>query len=482
MLAALAGLQGCVRAATPDAPPRLELVGLSAPLRGDPTLRLLLDGKVLGQPAQVELELASPLTAITLGCFATPPEPKGTVRVQGLNGGWESLPEVPLPAAEVDGRALSSRPVAVISGSSCRLILGSDLLGAYALHFDPQRWTLTLQAPGTREDYRQLPAPDGFEHHLLPLTKDPSTDRLLVPVQLQAAGGRELVSTFILTTARARSALGVAPARAAGMESDAVIARRLVLPTPAARQLQTLSTFSLERLQLSPELSLAQPTLDGLETWTQTSAVGLLGPDVWGRFETTIDPTAQVMVLRRPRMGGEPRRRTCGPAGTTREESCFSLQALPLPEGLRATVTVWRDLPEGGRIYLEAVDADGAPVRAPCQLGVNLPPSDRGASLTETLPWPELTKAFPACGVALQAAVGIRPVLFEEGADPQCAGQCAFALHPRGRGIVCSCATAPGGGAPGATERNLELFRRFRDQELRRQTPVPLPDEPEPQD
>src|SRR5690606_23178227 len=144
--------------------------------------------------------------------------------------------------------------------------------------------------------------------------------------------------------------------------------------------------------------------------------VGILGADVWGRFETTIDPGAQLLVLRRPRMQGEVRRRTCGAEGAvTGEESCFSIQAEALPQsGVLIITTAWRDLPSGGRVYLEALDAQDKPLRAPCRLGINLPAADRGSSVAQIFPWPSLLKAFPACGEALRTAASAQPLLFEE--------------------------------------------------------------------
>lgn len=452
--------------------PQEDLSGLVLPLEGGPTLRWVVAGEVSGRRAEVDLDLAAPLSLVTTGCFTAPPETKTTVKLMQVSGDYISLPEVTLPATAIGGRRIKPRPAGLMEAAECKVVLGTDVLGRYAFHFSPVTWEVRIATPS------KGPA----DPEALPLAKDPQTDRLLVAARIHPETGHELVANFILSTTTPRSLLSEAAALGARIETDRALIRRLKLPDSVLQPLLQVSTFSVKSVELAPALSVERITIDGTRQWAQPAAVGLLGLDVWGRFEAVVDVPGQSLTLRRPEVTGEARSPRCTAGAATTQEGCFALHATRADGGVRAAVTVWRELPVGGRIYLEPLDAEGKTARAPCRIGFNLPAGDSGQSISQVFPWPELEKAFPACGEALKEAHGANLLLFEEGADSQCSGHCAMAVHPRGRAMVCSCASAPGQGNPNTTERALDLFRRLRETALRQARPAEAEEEPEPQD
>src|SRR6185369_2389959 len=75
-------IAGCATV-KPSAGAGQELFGLTARLsaRSGPALSLAVDGAAGGHPAVIRIDVASPLTRATAGCFGTAsPKSRGTVR------------------------------------------------------------------------------------------------------------------------------------------------------------------------------------------------------------------------------------------------------------------------------------------------------------------------------------------------------------------------------------------------------------------
>src|ERR1700694_1992993 len=117
-----------------------DLVGFKGPLAFGPGFRLSLDGDVGGTPAEVLLDVASPLTTVTTACFIGRDDPRATKRVQipQVNGKPLEVPEIVLASARMGRLELAPRRAGLIaSDARCVLTLGSDALWPDALETDP---------------------------------------------------------------------------------------------------------------------------------------------------------------------------------------------------------------------------------------------------------------------------------------------------------------------------------------------------------
>ena len=454
----------------------MELTGLVLPLLG-PGLRLVTrEGAVGRLPAEVALDLASPLTTVSSGCFPSDalPESPGTVRVPRPEGGFSEVPGILLPDARVGAAQIGPRRAGLVARPVCALTLGSDVLARYALAVDPVRREVTLLAPRPRAEYLRevAEAPASEERYALELSRDPLGDWLLLFAQARQGDAR-LAGPFVLATAQSRSLVSDAAARAGGFASEAEELKALGIP------LQHVGPpgYALDALELAPGLSFARARLVGRPASGGTP-VGALGGDVWGRFHAVIDPGAGLLLLRRPKVSASRSAQRCAEAnGDVSEEACFALRADPAPGGFHAAATLWRDLPEGGRLYLQPLDAQGRPLSTGCQVGFTFEPSDRGASAERTLPWAALEKTLPPCARALREAKGAALGLFEEGALPECPGNCAFATHLLSRRTRCDC---PLPGPSSLTDAERRLLQRVRERTGPRR-PAPADAEPEPE-
>lgn len=238
--------------------------------------------------------------------------------------------------------------------------------------------------------------------------------------------------------------------------------------------------FALDLLELAPGVSLREAVVRVERGWRGGGIRGTLGGDVWGRFHATIDVGARVLVLRRPRAVVAGGRQQCERNGLLSEESCFSLYGWRDADGLNVAGTVWKDLPEGGRLYLDLLDPQGKPLSADCRLGLSFSAADRGAGTVHTLPWPGLADAAPSCAALLESAQSVAPGLFDEGELPDCPGACAFVQSVVSGRALCECHAPLGSKEAEAERRFFDLLRRL--QREGRVPTSPLPAEPEPED
>jgi len=474
-------LSACVPPRAPARPKVLSgLAGLSLPLRGA-GVRLATQGWVEELPAEVLLDLATPLSTVTTGCFtAPPPAPRARVRVPRPEGGHVELGQVPLPRVRLGDRELEGRPAGLVQRRGCSVTLGSDVLGPYAISVEPLRRELSFSPSRPREHYlRELAGvPASTEAHLLELARDPGGDWPLVSLRLRQ-GDTAVAGPFVLSTREARSSIDEGLAQRRALVSERATLQAAGLPTerpgPAA--------YALDALELLPGLALERARLEGHPGWRNPGALGALGGDVWGRFLAVFDTGAGVLWLKRPRVATARGVQRC-PAGEGREPSedaCFELRSAPSPRGVELSTVVWRDLPEGGRLYLQPLDAEGQPLPTRCQLGLTFEPADRGATAAHLVPWAGLEKTSPVCARALSQARGAALALFEEGWLPECPGDCAFVGPASSRRMRCECPLPSPSALTDAERRLLRKLRTAPSRPLPSPSPaapVPSPDEP----
>ncbi|GEN04984.1 hypothetical protein SAMN05443572_1011472 [Myxococcus fulvus] len=149
-----------------------------------------------------------------------------------------------------------------------------------------------------------------------------------------------------------------------------------------------------------------------------------------------------------------PRQRCSDAHGVFSEEACYGLHVRREPDGTVSVVgAVFRDLPEGGRVHLEPVGAEGQRLESGCAVGLSFPATSRGLTTQHRLPWPSLAQSLPACHAALTQAKDFRLSLYEEARQPECPTACAFVTETASRRTVCECQPTPLGEGVAAPSR-----------------------------
>jgi hypothetical protein len=435
LLVALVVLAGCHRSAAPI-PEQGGLAGRTLPLMPSPALRLSVLGSLEGRPVPVQLDVDRPLSLVSSACFGdTPPRPEGQVRAPEP-GGMKDWAMVPLPGLRVGGVSVPGLSAGLTGEKGCSVTLGSDVLAAYALTVEPLLREVTFSPSRSREAYMaELTAPGAdpsLETHLLELSREPTGDWPLLAARV-AQGEAQLTGPFVLSTREPFSRLAVKPAESQGLRTLELSAG---LP---ARVLPVDSVEVAEGVGVRPLVFETGP-------WTSPSSLGRLGPDVWGHFRATLDVQAGVLLLRRPRVLASGERQRCARSGTEGfdDESCYALHTRREADGtLSLSVTVYRDLPEGGRLYVEPLGEDGKPMQVGCGVGVTFMPGSRGVTTQHRIPWPSLAQTMPECAEQLSAARGYGLALFEEGRLRECPLTCAFVQETTTRPPVCECQETP---------------------------------------
>ncbi len=443
------------------------LDGLEVPLRMAAGVRAEVDGLVGDVPASVVLDVAQPISGVSTGCFG-PELPKTTtfVRYPEPGGGWQEAPQIALPPSRLGARRVGGRDVALYEDDGrCVLVLGNDFLAPYALEVDPATRTLRILRSRTRAEWVTEAADEGargsgIEQHLLELTRDPQTDWPLLAARLWQ-GDAKLVGTFVLSTGQPDTLVSQKAAREVGLQPGPDFIRELGVPEDLTLP-RTLggNAFSLDRLELTPGFGVRFASAEGVEQWEGQGVLGVIGGDVWGRFHTVIDAGAGVLVLRRPRLFASGTRQRCArPDGAPNEEACFVLHQRDTDEGVQFVVTMWRELPRGGRVYLDVLDAKGESTSATCRVGMSFARSDRGVSAAHPLPWDGLTRAMPGCAEGLGAAARVRFSLWEEEPLDACPGTCAFVQDVLTHRVSCACQGGALAAMGDAEQRFLEMYK-----------------------
>lgn len=412
------------------------LLGRTLPLLSTPALRLSVPGSLGGMPVPVLLDVARPLSLVATGCFGgKPPPPEGKVRAPDPNG-MKEWAMVALPGLRVGDVPLSDLSAGLTGEKVCAVTLGADVLGPYALTVDPLRREVTFTPSRPREAYTaELTAPGAdasMETHLLELSREPVGDWPLLAARV-TQGEARLTGPFVLATRDPFSRLALGPAEAQGLRP---------LETAAGLPARAIPVDAVEVTEGVGVRHLVVET----GGWASPSSLGRLGPDVWGQFRATVDVQGGVLLLRRPRVLASGARQRCARPGAEGfdEESCYALHTRRDPDGsLSLSVAMYRDLPEGGRLYVEPLGEDGKPLPTGCRVGFTFTPASRGATTQHRLPWPALTQSMPECHAELSAVRGYALALFEEGYLPECPMRCAFVHEPRTRRTLCECQPTP---------------------------------------
>jgi len=466
-------LAACARDSRPA--PSDDLSKLTLSLAAGP-MRLMARGEVFRVPAQVFFDVGSPVSTATTGCFEDGPSVEGQVEVHFPDGVTRALPELTLKGLTFGGQRYVPVKVALEEGKACDVVLGIDLLFPWALEVNLVKRALTFRKSGTAQDYeaRALQrANDGWESHRLELTRDPVGDYPMLALRVKQAE-EALVAPMVLSTREAQTRVSAEAVRGAGLK----VGRELFegLPVPEGIKLPpslvVTDVVATDGLELSPGFGVASHALRLDPTWKGKGAAGVLGGDVWGRFDSVIDVQAGLLWLERPRVLESGLVQRCVRGETTDEEGCYQLQANGTPQGLEAAVTLWRSLPMGGRLYLD-VTAEALP---PCRIGFSFGPSDRGASAHFVFPWARMTESMPECAAAFAAAKGATFSLYEDGPLQQCPGTCAFAEDALTRRISCACEA--GGELSDADRTLLKLYKMLLEQELKKRDRASEPVDP----
>lgn len=461
----------------------LDLTGLQASLLPEPQVRAAVAGEVQGTFAEVRFDFAEPLSLVTESCggfvdsgqTVSVATPGGDAREYAL-GGIQSL--------VVAGHPLGSVRAGLEAGSGekrCVVTLGSDVLMPYAITIDPSMRTLSIRKTQAKEQYVEQissgPAQSGpDEFHLIELSRDPNTDWPLLIIRARQTAA-QVTGAFLLSMTELESGVVSHAAGEAGLQPRADIFDAMPKGTP--RPKNAAKAFDLSALELSPGFGLDRATFQMITDWSKPAVLGVIGSDVWGHFRVTIDPTAGVLLLSRPRVFQSGNRQQCAASeGQLSESDCFQLRSLPVDQGgVDAVVTNWRDAPEGARVYLELLNDMNEPLRSECRVGVSFMSADRGMNARHRFPWAELEKRMPECATQLKSAKRAVLGLYEDGSLRECPGQCGFVQQTTTGRVSCECAT----GALGISQAERQFLEMYKQlMEKARQKPAePKEEEPE---
>ena len=262
-LAALVALGvGCAHGGGPATP------GPTVKLSLRPGPGLPVEGSIAGASADVRLAVEEPRSLVSNKCPGAAMATGVQVRLPLLQGGWETLPEVPLTGVTLGGHALPAFRAAVVPEASCILWLGQDVLGQSVLDVDLERGTVNVS--------RAAPELAGsLEQAQVEVTRAPDTDRLLAAAQLSGTAATVL-QTLVLATGRSTE-LARFQARLLGAESV------------------------VRAVQLTPGWEACDVPVRTRDDWTRTPAIGALGPEAWGARRVILDLAGARMTLVRPK-------------------------------------------------------------------------------------------------------------------------------------------------------------------------------------
>jgi hypothetical protein len=430
------------------------LEGLELPLAAAPSLRLAVDGRLgpLAIPALVELDPGQPMTFISQGCGLEPSFQSPTL-VPNPFGGVDALAVVRVEALVLGGVRVAPFRAGLVEGEACRLALGDEVLGPLALELRLATRTVRLTPSLPLQDALAA-LPPGDEVQVLRVAREPRFDWPLVTVRV-AQGRARLEATLLFSAREPWTRLYEAPVRAAGLKPRRELLEALNLPRGVTlpESLRRFQGLAVDRLELAPGVGVDELAVELEAGEAPRVPQGVLGADVWGRFDARIDLGQGVVVLHRPRLD-EARR--CQRAGVTSAEACVQVSSRKVPGGFALGAVVWRPLPEGARLTLDLRGTE-----APCRLGLAFPPTDRGRSAWHQVPWPRLAQALPGCAASLAAATSLEPALFEEGPLAECSGVCAFAQDRATGALSCECQPSRRTEDEAAERLLVELSRRF---------------------
>ncbi len=446
------------------------LEGLELPLLVTPALRVAVAGAVRNVSAVVEFDPGASISFVTKKCVASP-DVESRAKIADPFG-----PDLVFDLTDVEGLTLQGVRLAtfkagLFDGSGCKVVLGNDQLHGLALQLRVGARTLKLvPSRGAAGWLDAIPA--GDEAQVLPLTKDPKHDWPLLALRT-TQGEASLTSSVLFSVREPRTRIYEQPAREAGLKPGVELLQGLPLPEGVTLppSLQSLRGFAVDRVELAPGFGVADAMID-LEPGAPPHGVqGVLGADVWGRFNTIIDVPGSVVVLHRPRLLSSGVRAQCDRDGQLTEEACFEFSQRSTAKGLVLSAVVWRALPDGAHLTFDLIGG----ATSPCRVGLSFSPTDRGRSTAHELPWQRLAKVLPTCGAALSQATRVEPSVLEEGALPGCPGTCAFAQDLQSGRVTCECQPVHPALDDAAERDLLKLYKALLEK-------VKTTEEPEPND
>jgi hypothetical protein len=429
------------------------LIGLDATMVPGPGVRLAVAGAVSGRPAQVLFDVTRPMTLVTTACFDRPLVSPTRVKLVDALGDEEVVAVTPLLGLSVAGRRLRPREAGLVQNSTCVVVLGMDGLTNTALEVDVSRRLLRFVESQTKEAWMSKARALGGETQVLDVTKDARFDWPLIPVRLFQADAT-LTGTFVLSTKDRVSQVLEAPVQQSGFTYGPELLKRLTLPR--GFEPPSFNPLVVERVELAPGVSTGSASMVLTPGALRHGVVGSLAADVWGRFEAIIDVPSGVLLLHRPLVLSDGARAQCGRGEEAPSDAaCFELSGEKSAAGLVVTASVWRPLPQGGRLYLDF------PGLAPtCRMGFTFDAGERGRSTQHVLPWPRLFETMHSCAESVAGANTATLGLFEDTPLKECPGVCAFAQDFRNGRVNCEC--QPGLlGFSSDTER--QLLERIRE-------------------
>jgi hypothetical protein len=233
-------------------------------LRSGPGLPV--EGTLGGAPADVRLAIEEPRSLVSSKCPGAAVATGVQVRLPLLQGGWATLPEVPLSGVSLGGHVLPAFHAAVVQEATCVLWLGQDVLGQSVLDVDLDRGTVNVSRSNPT-----LPA--SLEQTQVDVTRAPNTDRLLVAAQLTGTAATVL-QTLILATGHSTE---LARTQARWMGAESVV----------------------RAVQLAPGWEACDVGVRTRDDWTRAPAIGALGPEAWGARRVVLDLANARMTLAR---------------------------------------------------------------------------------------------------------------------------------------------------------------------------------------
>jgi hypothetical protein len=214
----------------------------------------------------VRLAIEEPRSLVSAKCPGAGVATGVQVRLPLLQGGWATLPEVPLTGVTLGATPLPAFRAAVVQEPGCVLWLGLDVLGQSVVDVDLDQGTVSVSRTAPQ-------LPKALEQAEVDVTRAPDTDRLLVAAQLSGAHATVL-QTLIVATGRSTE-LARFQARLLGAESV------------------------VRAAQLAPGWEACDVAVHARDDWTRAPAIGVLGPEAWGARRIVVDLSSPRMILAR---------------------------------------------------------------------------------------------------------------------------------------------------------------------------------------
>src|SRR5690606_970244 len=163
----------------------------------------------------------------------------------------------------------------------------------------------------------------------------------------------------------------------------------------AAAALGDEEVIAPRTLEVAPGLQLQHAPLRLAEQGTGT-LMGVLGADIWGRFDLVLDLRAGVLRLSRSRDATRP----------CRDASCLDAMLLQRSAGPVGSVRLRGVLPDGGRFQVQPLNSEGASL---CELEMGFPMSGAGETLAFPLTGDDAVGEGCAAEAASLQVVALRP-------------------------------------------------------------------------